>query len=88
MRMGHSMSTPNLSAFLGEGVNLDASEAEIAKHFQTRLKELAFMACFIAMPYERRLKIKEAITLFEGCAGLYPNNPVAKPILRAAANSR
>ncbi len=86
--MGHSMSSPKLRVFLGEGINPDASEEDIAEFIQTRLKELAFMACFIAMPYERRLKIKEAVTLFEGCAGIYPDKPVAMPILRAAANSR
>ncbi len=76
------------SALIGAGIDPDASEEEISEAIHARLKELAFLACLIAMPCERRLRIKEALALFEGCAGLYRNYSVTKPILRAAANSR
>ncbi len=88
MRKGHIMSDFNArAAFLGEGTNA-ATEEEIAEFIQSRLKELAIMACFIAMPSERRKKMEDAIALFQGCVGCYYPNRSTKLVRRTAANSR
>ncbi len=78
------------AAFFGEGaIHPDATEEEIAEFIHSELKELAIMACFIAMPSERRKRMEEAIELFQGCVGCrYPNNRSTKLICRSAANSR
>ncbi len=75
------------AAFLGEDINA-ATDEEIAEFIQSRLKELATMACFIAMPPERRKKMEEAIALFQGCVGCYYPNRRTQLVGRAAANSR
>ncbi len=67
------------------GINsIGATEEEIMEFILSALKEISVMACSIHMPPERRERIAESITLFEGCAGLYSY----KPIWRDAANSR
>ncbi len=83
MRKGRSrMELHAKFAFVRE----NASEEAIAEFIQGTLKELAVMACFIAMTPERKRKIEEAITLLEGCAGLYHRGaPIQWP---AAANNR
>ncbi|MGO9174271.1 MAG: hypothetical protein ACLP7P_20220 [Rhodomicrobium sp.] len=75
------------AAFPGESINA-ATEEEIAEFIQSKLKELAIMACFIAMPSERRKKMEDAIALFQGCVGCYYPNRSTKLIGCAAANCR
>lgn len=75
-------------AFLGDKGRGTATEEEISEFILLTLKELAIMTCSVAMPLERKKQFEEAVTLFEGCAGLYRNHPGERLGSRDAANDR
>jgi hypothetical protein len=77
----------NMAAAM-RGESTGATEEEITEVILSTLRQLAIMSVSIPMPPERREKIEEAVTVLEGCAGIYKNRRGEKFIWRDPANSR
>ncbi len=77
-----------IAGFPGRAGDISTSDDELIESVLNELQLLAITLCSIAMPPERRERIAEAVTLLEGCAGIYKNRRGEKLIWHDAANSR